>query len=157
MKSFNIVDVNWKNLMKEIKEIRFQVFVREQGVPPELEVDGSDPLCLHVLAEIPGKGFIGTARLLPDGHIGRVAVLAEYRRKGIGREMVLHLIQLARSLRPPSNAECPGISPGVLLPDGFHPRRRSVLRCRNPAFPDAHGSFCQRLTNHVSFIHAKRV
>jgi len=99
MKSFNIVDVNWKNLMKEIKEIRFQVFVREQGVPPELEVDGSDPLCLHVLAEIPGKGFIGTARLLPDGHIGRVAVLAEYRRKGIGREMVLHLIQLARSLR----------------------------------------------------------
>jgi len=99
MKSFNIVDANWKNLMKEIKEIRFQVFVREQGVPPELEVDGSDPLCLHVLAEIPGKGFIGTARLLPDGHIGRVAVLAEYRRKGIGREMVLHLIQLARSLR----------------------------------------------------------
>jgi len=94
-----IVDANWKNLMKEIKEIRFQVFVREQGVPPELEVDGSDPLCLHVLAEIPGKGFIGTARLLPDGHIGRVAVLAEYRRKGIGREMVLHLIQLARSLR----------------------------------------------------------
>jgi len=99
MKSFNIVDANWKNLMKEIKEIRFQVFVREQGVPPELEVDGSDPLCLHVLAEIPGKGFIGTARLLPDGHIGRVAVLAEYRRKGIAREMVLHLIQLARSLR----------------------------------------------------------
>ena len=57
-----------------ILSIRFDVFVKEQGVDPSLEIDGQDPDCLHAIAYTDGKAA-GTGRLLPDGHIGRMAVL----------------------------------------------------------------------------------
>jgi predicted GNAT family N-acyltransferase len=79
-----------------IKAIRFEVFVDEQNVPPELEIDGLDPECLHALAfneDTP----IATGRLLKDGHIGRVAVLASYRNQGIGTLIMKSLINAARN------------------------------------------------------------
>ena len=79
---------------KAILSIRFDVFVKEQGVDPSLEIDGRDPDCLHAIAYINGKA-VGTGRLLPDGHIGRMAVLADYRSRGIGSAILRALIKAA--------------------------------------------------------------
>jgi len=74
--------------------LRETVFVREQGVPPELEYDGLDEQALHVLAHI-GQQSVGTGRILQDGHIGRIAVLQAYRGQGIGAEIVRALVEQA--------------------------------------------------------------
>ena len=73
--------------------IRTEVFIREQHVPPEEEIDTLDtaPDTIHLLARHDGRD-VGTARILPDGpgrcHIGRVAVRAETRGTGVGRELM---------------------------------------------------------------------
>lgn len=79
----------------QILEIRFKVFVEEQGVDPRLEVDGRDSQCLHAIA-YQNDTPIGTGRLLPDGHIGRLAVLKAHRSQGVGQAMLLKLIEAAR-------------------------------------------------------------
>ena len=84
----------------EVRSIRYQVFVDEQGVPKSLEMDGLDPEALHCLVFDNDIG-IGTGRLLPDGHIGRVAVLKQYRGRGIGREIMISLIARAKKLAFP--------------------------------------------------------
>ena len=70
--------LDWQAAQREAKRIRFKVFVEEQGVPRELEMDENDAQSLHALAYADGRA-IGTGRLLPDGHIGRMAVLKEWR------------------------------------------------------------------------------
>lgn len=80
---------------KAILSIRFDVFVKEQGVDPDLEIDGKDPECLHAVAFMAGKA-VGTGRLLPDGHIGRMAVLSDFRSRGVGSAIVRELIEAAK-------------------------------------------------------------
>ncbi|WP_150049362.1 GNAT family N-acetyltransferase [Methylomonas rhizoryzae] len=80
----------------DIFRIRQLVFVVEQGIPEDLEFDGMDPDCLHVLARSDGGLPIGTGRLAADGSIGRVAVLSEWRRQGVGSAIVRALIDIAR-------------------------------------------------------------
>jgi len=81
----------------DLHRIRFAVFVDEQRVPPELELDDRDPLCLHVLA-LDGAHAVATGRLDVgyDGKVGRVAVLASHRRSGVGTLVMAHLHDLAR-------------------------------------------------------------
>ncbi|WP_458527117.1 GNAT family N-acetyltransferase [Onishia taeanensis] len=86
----------WEELGDIAGEIRRRVFIEEQAVPVEDEWDGRDPDCLHVLAWR-GSVALGTARLLPDGHIGRVAVLAEARGLGIGVALMQAAIDAARA------------------------------------------------------------
>ena len=86
---------DWKRARAEAQRIRFAVFVEEQGVPPELEMDENDAASVHALAFY-GDKTIGTGRLLPDGHIGRMAVLKEWRGQGAGREMLRKLVEAAR-------------------------------------------------------------
>ncbi|WP_080810938.1 GNAT family N-acetyltransferase [Halomicronema hongdechloris] len=77
-----------------IHQIRTEVFVYEQRVPPELEIDAFDPLATHALAwwhEHP----VGTGRLLPTGYIGRVAVSRPLRRRGIGKAIMETLMMAA--------------------------------------------------------------
>jgi len=78
-----------------LRQVRESVFVHEQAVPLELEWDGIDPDCVHVLAEDEQGRVFGTGRLLPDGHIGRMAVLREWRGHGAGSAMLLALIAIA--------------------------------------------------------------
>ena len=87
--------LDWTAAQAEAKRIRFTVFVEEQRVPPELEMDDEDPRCMHAIAYAQGKA-IGTGRLLPDGHIGRMAVLKEWRGRGAGRALLRALIDAAR-------------------------------------------------------------
>lgn len=86
----------WDELKREAAPIRFTVFVEEQKVPAEIEIDAWDPQCLHALA-IDGDGrTVGTGRLLPDGHIGRMAVLKVARGSGAGTALLTTLMQAAR-------------------------------------------------------------
>jgi len=85
----------WDKARAHASPIRFTVFVEEQGVPPEIELDEQDPLSIHAVA-FAGAKPIATGRLLPDGHIGRMAVLRDWRGRGIGALMLEALIQRAR-------------------------------------------------------------
>lgn len=82
---------NWLDDGDVLQAIREIVFVNEQHVPVELEWDGLDADCIHVLA-FSGETPIGTARLLLDGHIGRMAVLKNWRNKGVGSAMLQRLL-----------------------------------------------------------------
>ncbi len=79
-------------------EVRAAVFVVEQGVACEIEVDGRDQNCVHFLARDGGGNPVGTARLDREGHVGRVAVLAAWRRKGVGSRLMEAAVGKARKL-----------------------------------------------------------
>ena len=84
----------WEKARAHASPIRFSVFVEEQGVPREIELDEHDPLCLHAVVFEEGKA-VATGRLLPDGHIGRMAVLKAWRGRGIGAAVLNELIKAA--------------------------------------------------------------
>ena len=87
---------DWNAMQADAKPIRMAVFVLEQNVPAELEMDERDAVCLHAVAyDAVGKP-LGTGRLLPDGHIGRMAVLAGARGSGIGGAILRGLMEKAR-------------------------------------------------------------
>ena len=88
---------NYKSNIKDICAIRYEVFVDEQNVPEELEIDGLDNEAKHVLAFVDGVP-IGTGRILNDGHIGRVAVLKKHRGLGIGKLIMKELIKWAHDI-----------------------------------------------------------
>lgn len=88
-------DAVWPGDAGTLAAIRRAVFVEEQGVPEEIEWDGRDADCAHVLALV-NREPVGTGRLMPTGKVGRLAVLASSRRHGIGSRMLRHLVDLAR-------------------------------------------------------------
>ncbi len=85
-----------------IRTIRETVFVTEQGVPVDLEMDDRDPICKHVLALVDGCPA-GTARLdtLRHGKIGRLAVLSAFRRRGLGRLLMQEIEAIGHEHRLP--------------------------------------------------------
>ena len=82
--------------LAQVRAIRQQVFIDEQGIPAELEWDGRDAACLHVLACTADDSPVGTGRLDRDGRIGRMAVLAPWRGRGIGTALLAELLAVAR-------------------------------------------------------------
>jgi len=84
MKPWVIRTARWNNPQeqKTLKKIRHKVFIEEQGVPESLEWDQFDSVSSHFLA-YQQEQAIGCVRLLPTGHIGRMAVLAKWRRQGV--------------------------------------------------------------------------
>jgi predicted GNAT family N-acyltransferase len=86
---------DWTALHADAKTIRFEVFVEEQKVPAELEMDHMDAVCLHAVAYDAAGTPIGTGRLLPDGHIGRMAVRKMARGTGIGGALLQALMAQA--------------------------------------------------------------
>jgi predicted GNAT family N-acyltransferase len=90
-------EVDWNAQRTKLHAIRRAVFIEEQRVPEELEWDEIDARCRHVLAFSPAGGAVGTGRLLPDGHIGRMAVLKAWRGRGVGRAILILLLDLARA------------------------------------------------------------
>lgn len=88
-----IVDFRTNHL--ELEKIRTAVFIEEQKVPPELEWDEFDKEAIHFLAYYDNKP-VATARLLKDGHIGRMAVLKDYRNRKIGKNMLKYVLKTAK-------------------------------------------------------------
>ena len=93
---YTVTTARWTDAESPLRSVRHAVFVVEQRVPESLEWDGADNTSLHALAVDANGAPIGCARLLPDGHIGRVAVLATWRRRGVGQALVARLIDEAR-------------------------------------------------------------
>ena len=88
---------DWDTLSRDASAIRFEVFVDEQKVPAEIELDEMDAVCLHAVAYDAAGNAIGTGRLLPDGHIGRMAVRKAGRGTGVGGAILQQLMQKARA------------------------------------------------------------
>ncbi|RFP17588.1 GNAT family N-acetyltransferase [Duganella sp. BJB488] len=88
---------DWTALNADAKLIRFEVFVEEQKVPAELEMDHMDAVCLHAVAYDAHGTPVGTGRLLPDGHIGRMAVRRSARGSGVGGALLQVLMAQARA------------------------------------------------------------
>jgi len=86
---------SWDRDRTALAAIRRIVFVAEQQVPEALEWDGLDSEAVHLLAEGADGRPVATARLLPSGQIGRMAVLKPHRRRGIGRALLLRLLEIA--------------------------------------------------------------
>ncbi|UCH53107.1 MAG: GNAT family N-acetyltransferase [Pseudomonadota bacterium] len=94
--TFRVQRASWREDERSLRAVREAVFVREQYVPATLEWDGADEEALHVLALDDEANAIGTGRLLPSGRIGRMAVLAAWRGRGVGRALLGELLRAAR-------------------------------------------------------------
>lgn len=88
--------LGWSDAEPEAMRVREAVFVVEQGVPREIERDTWDPRADHALAFDRDGRAVGTGRLLPDGHVGRMAVLAAWRGQGVGTRILDALVSRAR-------------------------------------------------------------
>jgi predicted GNAT family N-acyltransferase len=95
---FTVKPVYWQASQATLREIRETVFIKEQGVPQELEWDGLDEHAYHVVALAADGTPIGTGRLLQDSQIGRVAVLKEWRRRGVGKALLDMLLVVANKM-----------------------------------------------------------
>jgi len=97
----NTIDIKITDWLQDndiLKTIRYQVFVKEQKVPVEMEWDEYDSESIHFLAfqnNIP----IACARLKPDGQIGRMAVLEKFRNQGIGSKLLAFVLKHANMHR----------------------------------------------------------
>ena len=91
---------SWKEAEVDAFLVRQEVFILEQGVPAKLELDEFDSSAAHVLA-YQDTHCIGTARLVnlsaKQAQIGRMAVLAKFRGKGVGKQILRKLVDLAAS------------------------------------------------------------
>ncbi len=94
---FTVSLVCWHDGEPLLKSIRDAVFIREQGVPAELEWDGLDEGARHALALSHQGDAIGCGRMFPDGHIGRIAVLPQWRNQKVGTAIMEALLDYARA------------------------------------------------------------
>ena len=92
MKDLHVEVRGWDEAEACVMPVRTEVFVVEQGVPAEIERDALDAVCRHAIARDAGGRVIATGRLLPDGHIGRMAVLRTARGAGVGGAVLQALI-----------------------------------------------------------------
>jgi len=93
---FSVMRAAWPRDELLLRGVRAAVFIDEQRVPPVLEWDGRDGACAHVLACDATGIAIGTGRLLPEGKIGRMAVLHTARAHGVGAALMGELLAIAR-------------------------------------------------------------
>ncbi|MBM4299125.1 MAG: GNAT family N-acetyltransferase, partial [Deltaproteobacteria bacterium] len=109
-----------------------RVFVKEQGVAPEIELDDDDKRAIHLLA-CDGNKALGTARIVfhnGRAKIGRMAVLKSYRGLGVGAQLLKRAVAIAKRKQPKTiflNAQVPVI--------GFY--EKMGFKCQGPVFDEA--------------------
>ena len=90
---------SWLEARDAAYAIRHAVFVEEQGIPAELEIDDYDPIAEHALAFVDGQ-CVATTRVYLDeqdpskAKIGRMAVLKDFRGQGIGTALLGEAIRV---------------------------------------------------------------
>jgi len=94
---FTVSLVCWHDGEPLLKSVREAVFIREQGVPAELEWDGLDESARHALALSHRGDAIGCGRMFADGHIGRIAVLPQWRKQKVGTAIMEALLDYAQA------------------------------------------------------------
>lgn len=94
---FTVSLIAWHDGEPLLKSIREAVFIREQGISEALEWDGFDESCRHALALSLQGDAIGCGRMLPDGHIGHIAVLPQWRKQKVGTAIMEALLDYARA------------------------------------------------------------
>jgi predicted GNAT family N-acyltransferase len=94
---FTVSLVNWHDGEPLLRAVREAVFVREQNVPEELEWDGMDDGSRHALALSLNGEAIGCGRIMPNGHIGRIAVLPQWRNMRVGTAIMEALLDEAHA------------------------------------------------------------
>jgi predicted GNAT family N-acyltransferase len=92
---FTISVLDWSAAKPYARPVRERVFIEEQRVPRQLEWDEWDESCVHAVACDAEGAAIGTARLLPDGRLGRMAVLRPWRGRGVGAGLLTALLERA--------------------------------------------------------------
>lgn len=92
---FHVRAAHWPADEPALAWVRRVVFIDEQQVPEHEEWDGADGTACHWLALDPAGAPLGTARLLPDGRIGRMAVVAQARGTGVGAALLQAALQAA--------------------------------------------------------------
>jgi predicted GNAT family N-acyltransferase len=97
MSVFALIETDMTRHGEALAAVRRRVFVEEQGVPEALEWDEFDAVSTHWLAVLEDGTPVGCARLLPDGHIGRMAVLPAWRGRGIGQALLNAALDRART------------------------------------------------------------
>ena len=103
MNNYSIISTDWKSHHNALRKIRDQVFIREQNVPIEDEWDDQDETATHFLVVNAAGDGIGCARVLIEEnrfHIGRVAILSEYRKLEIGRQLMQYVLSWCRQQNP---------------------------------------------------------
>jgi predicted GNAT family N-acyltransferase len=96
--AFIVRAADWNLDAAAIAAVRRSVFIDEQGVPEAMEWESIDPLCHWFVATTPGQRVIGIVRLTDAGRIGRMAVLPDWRRCGVGRALLTAVLEAARGL-----------------------------------------------------------
>ncbi len=96
--SISIIETSWLEHSAEISEIRATVFIQEQAVPKNIEMDGKDDECIHFLISNDDTP-IGTARIKMSGKIERVSILKQNRNKGLGSKLMNFIIDTAKENR----------------------------------------------------------
>lgn len=94
---FTVSLVSWHDGEPLLKAIRTAVFIREQGVPEEMEWDEHDATCRHALALTLNGDAIGCGRMFANGHIGRISVLPEWRDKKVGTTIMEAFLNYAEA------------------------------------------------------------
>lgn len=95
---FSIEPATWEVDMADLRAVRHTVFVIEQAVPEDEEWDEHDARSHHVIARDSAGHAIGTGRLTSLRTIGRMAVLREWRGRGVGEVLLRALLERAREL-----------------------------------------------------------
>jgi predicted GNAT family N-acyltransferase len=139
LSNFTILQAIWPKDRPSLQAVREPVFVQEQGVPLEMEWDDDDIIAYHLLAIDSERNPIGTARMLGNGQIGRMAVLPEWRGLGVGRALLQGLLAHAETegienlfLHAQTSAEAfyrnAGFTPqGEIFYEADIPHRKMVL------------------------------
>jgi len=130
--TIHVKRVSSKKEMVQAYDIRMRVFVQEQGVPAEIELDRDDKRAIHFLVLVSGKPA-GTARLVKNRgavKIGRMAVLKPFRRKGVGTTLLRQAIATAKKL----HAKKIYLHAQVAV-TGFYEKQN--FRCVGPIFDEA--------------------
>jgi predicted GNAT family N-acyltransferase len=91
-----VIRTTWQEDEVTLRALREEVFIKEQQVTPDLEWDEHDETATHFLAFNDKHEPVGTARLMTTGQLGRMAVLANYRKQGFGSALLRKAIKEAQ-------------------------------------------------------------
>ncbi len=94
---FTVSLIGWRDGEPLLRSVREAVCIREQGIPEELEWDGLDDGCRHALALSLQGEAVGCGRIRPDGHIGHIAVLPQWRNQKVGVAIMEALLDYAHT------------------------------------------------------------